>query len=403
MLYTKNEVIKYIAEENVKFIRLAFCDAFGLQKNIAITAAELERAFNEGISFDASAIRGFTGVEKSDMLLFPEPETLTVLPWRPSVGRVVRFFCKICYPDGTPYEADGRKILKDAVAKAKCENILCNFGSEFEFYLFKADDNGNPTSEPYDRGGYLDVAPLDKGENIRREIVLTLEEMGIFPESSHHEEGPGQNEVDFRYSDPLKTADSAITFKNVVNMIASRSGLSADFGPKPIPGECGNGFHINMSLTNLDLKPLPYDSFMAGILEHICEITAFLNPLEDSYKRLGEKKAPKYVTWSKENRSQLIRIPAAVGNHRRIELRSADCCTNPYLAFALLIHAGLDGMRRKLTPPKPLDINLYNAGPDIIKGLRTLPQSLEAARKAAKESALVKAVIPENILKAYNI
>lgn len=399
-MYTYSEVMEYIEQEDVKFIRLAFCDLYGRQKNIAIMPDELRRAFEDGISFDASAVPGFGSAVRSDLLLFPDPSTLSVLPWRPARGRVVRMFCDIRYPDGRPFERDCRALLRRTVEKAAQEGISCRFGAEFEFYLFGADASGNSTHEPFDHAGYMDIAPQDKGENVRREICLFLQDMGIAPESSHHEEGPGQNEVDFRYSEPLTAADQATTFKAVVATVSMQNGLCADFSPKPIPGESGSGLHVNMSVRAADGRECN-DAFMAGILQHICEITAFLDPCEASYRRLGEKKAPRYVTWSPENRSQLIRIPAAKGEYRRIELRSPDPMANPYLAYALLLEAGLDGVRRGIVPPPPTNLNLFEAGKDVTGALTSLPGSLPEAVQLASESAWVRSVLDPEILKAY--
>ncbi len=397
MLYSKQDVFDYVEQEDVKFIRLAFCDISGKQKNISIMPEELERAFTHGISFDASAIPGFGSVVGSDLFLHPIPSTLNVLPWRPSRGKVVKMFCRITHPDGTPFAMDCRRILEDAVAEAKNEGCQVSIGAEFEFYLFKTDENGEPTSEPFDRAGYMDVAPEDKGENVRREICLTLQDMDIQPESSHHEEGPGQNEIDFRYSDALSAADNAVHFKTVVKTAAMHNGLYADFSPKPIPGQAGSGMHINMSLRCDDGKDRT-DAFMAGILSHIREITAFLNPTENSYDRLGEKKAPKYITWSPENRSQLIRIPAAKGEYRRIELRSPDPGANPYLAYALLIHAGLDGIRKGMAAPAPVNVDLFHAGEEITGKLCRLPAGLEEAKNYSRNSEFVSALLPKQML-----
>ncbi|MGN1081741.1 MAG: glutamine synthetase family protein, partial [Acutalibacteraceae bacterium] len=301
------------------------------------------------------------------------------------------------YPDGSVYDRDSRYILKQAVNKAKQKGIRCYFGAELEFYLFKTDENGDSTGEPFDHAGYLDIAPDDKGENVRREICFTLEEMGIHPETSHHEEGPGQNEIDFKYSDTLVAADNALTFKNVVKTISQRNGLYADFSAKPIKDQSGNGFHINISVESIDGKDYT-ESFMAGILKHIKELTFFMNPTEESYKRFGALKAPKYITWSKQNRSQLIRIPESDRNNRRIELRSPDPMTNPYIAYAMLIHAGLDGIENNLSAPKPYDIDLYNAPKEITDNLEILPQSLEEAKKLAKNSEFVNSVLPEGFI-----
>ena len=399
MSYSYEEVIDFVEQEDVIFIRLAFTDAYGRQKNIAIPPDELPRAFSDGISFDASAIAGFSSVVKSDLFLFPIPSTLTVLPWRSLHGKVVRMFCDIRYPDGTPYEKDSRAILKQAVKAAADKGISVYFGTEFEFYLFNTDEKGQPTREPLDNAGYFDVAPYDKGENVRRDIVLTLKEMGMYPETSHHEEGPGQNEVDFRHADAMTAADNALNFKNVVHAIAAQNGLVADFSPKPLSDCSGNGLHINMSVNRLDGGDSTEltEHFMAGILAHVREMSAFLNPTEDSYKRLGERKAPKYVSWSYQNRSQLIRIPAASGVYKRFELRSADPTANPYIVFALLIYAGLDGIDKNTPLPEPVDMDLYDAA--NAAGLTKLPDYLSEAVDIAKKSEFVSSVLPENFIK----
>lgn len=396
MIYTAREVYDFVRQEDVKFIRLAFCDVNGKQKNISITPDELPRAFSDGISFDASAIKGFGDEVGSDLLLFPVPSTLNILPWRSSHGNVIRMFCSMKYPDGTQFEKDSRMILQRAVDAAAAKGVSVQFGAEFEFYLFNTDEKGMPTDEPFDRAGYMDVAPEDRGENARREICLTLLEMGIKPESSHHEEGPGQNEIDFRYSDAMTAADNAMNFMTVVKAAAQRNGIYADFSPKPLPGESGNGLHINMSVKTADGEDHT-NAFMAGILAHIKEMTAFLNPTEDSYKRLGEKKAPKYITWSPENRSQLIRIPAAKGEYRRIELRSPDPTANPYIAYALLIMAGLDGIERELTALEAVNVNLYKADSSVTEPLDRLPASLDEAIAVAEGSDFVRGVIGMNI------
>ena len=401
-MYSYDEVMTFVEEEDVRFIRLAFCDINGKQKNVAIMPSELKRAFESGISFDASAIDGFGAQIKSDLFLHPDPSTLVILPWRPSEGRVVRMFCDISYPDGSQFELDNRYILKRAAREAAKEGISCFFGTEFEFYLFRTDGDGMPTLIPYDDAGYFDIAPDDKGENIRREISLTLLDMGIQPETSHHEEGPGQQEIDFRFSDALSAADNAITFKNVVKTISQAAGAHADFSPKPLEGKSGNGMHINISIKDRNGRDVQ-DMFMAGIMEHIREITMFLNPKKESYMRLGEKKAPKYITWSPENRSQLVRIPAAAPENRRIELRSPDPTANPYHAYALLIWAGLDGIRRGLMPPEPTNVNLFMAGDDITSSLERLPQSLDEAREFAKNSRIVRECLPEKLLETLGL
>lgn len=397
MNYTHDEIKEFIEQEDVKFIRLAFCDLNGRMKNMSISPDELDRAFSEGISFDASAIESFGQERRSDLALVPISNTLNVLPWRPSRGKVVRMFCNIKYSDGTPYELDTRQILQNAVKEAKEMGLTIQIGTEFEFYLFKTDENGDPTDEPFDRAGYMDVAPEDKGENIRREICLTLEEMGITPECSMHLDGPGQNEIDFRYADAITAADNAMNFVSVVKAAAQHNGLYADFDPKPIANKPGNGLHINMSVISKDEEQ--YNArFMAGVMEHIREITAFLNTRPESYNRLGEHTAPKFVSWTKENRSQLLRVPANRNENKRFELRSPDPCLNPYLAFAMLIYAGLDGIKKNAVLPEALNINLSDADESITGQLKRLPETIDEARKLAKESTFVNKVLNKELV-----
>jgi glutamine synthetase len=400
MKYSKEEIMQYVVEEDVKFIRLAFFDVFGRQKNISIMPDELDRAFTYGIAFDASAIAGFGDEAHSDLFLHPDPETLTWLPWRPEHGKVVRMFCSITYPDGKPFECDTRSLLKKAVSDAAEAGYTFYFGAEQEFYLFELDEKNQPTKTPYDRAGYMDIAPEDKGENVRREICLTLEKMGIRPESSHHEEGPGQNEIDFRYTEALTAADNVMTFQTVVKTVARRNGLFADFSPKPLPDEPGNGFHINMSVRPDDSSE-KLKHMIAGVLDRAIPTTVFLDPTEDSYKRLGQRKAPSYVSWSAENRSQLVRIPAASREFRRAELRSPDPTANPYIAFALLIWAGMDGIQKQTELPKPVDINLFKADEEAVSGLEKLPETLAEAKAIAKNDCFIKAHIPAEILDIY--
>lgn len=399
-MYSYDKVVKFVHEEDVKFIRLAFFDVFGVQKNISIMPGELLRAFTDGISFDASAVAGFGDEVKSDLFLYPDPETLSILPWRPANGRVARMYCDIRYPDGTLFEKDSRLILKNAVKYAKDRGITVNFGSEVEFYLFRTDEKGDPTKQPFDYAGYMDIAPEDRGENVRREICFTLIEMGIQPEASHHEEGPGQNEIDFHYSDALTAADNTSTFKWVVKTAAMGNGLYADFSPKPIREQAGSGMHVNMSVCSDDGKDYT-DEFMSGIMAHVREMTLFLNPCENSYERLGERKAPGYITWSPQNRSQLIRIPASGSGQKRIELRSPDPMANPYLAYALLIYAGMDGIEKKMPVPEPMNINLYKADPEMVSGLAKLPQNFGEAYDAARNSRFIREILPDAYLDAY--
>ena len=407
---TVNEVLEFVKENDIKFVRLGFCDILGQQKNIAIMADDLQSAFESGISFDAHAIRGFRDVTQSDLFLFPAPATLAVLPWRPGAGRVARFYCDIKNPDGSEFLHDGRILLKRAVARAEQMGYVCKIGAECEFYLFKTDENGEPTGIPFDKGGYLDIAPLDRGEDIRREICLTLEEMGVKPETSHHEQGPGQNEIGFMFNDAVSSADNLQTFKTVVKAVAARNGLFASFMPKPILEAAGSGMHVNISLAqngrnifkNADEGHSNIaESFIAGILAKIQEITLFLNPLANSYERFGKFAAPKYVSWSHRNRSQLIRIPAATGAKVRMELRSPDPSLNPYLSFALLIGAGLDGIENNIILPPAVDADLYSADESVTGMLGLLPESLDKAIIAAENSGFIKNILGGELFGKY--
>lgn len=407
MEYSASEVMQYVQENDVKFIKLLFVDIFGAVKSFSVQPSVLKRAFKEGVSFDANAVKGFLNVSKSDLFIIPDPSTLSVLPWRPQRGRVARLYCNIVYPDGTPFEGDSRRILRNVSERASEMGYDVQIGTECEFYLFKLDQDGN-VGGPQDNASYCDLAPVDKGENVRRDIILNLEQMGIVPETSHHESGPGQNEIDFRYDKAMRAADNVSTFKTTVRTIAAQSGLYASFTPKPMPSEAGNGFHVNLSLhknsQNLFAEKTlnkEAQSFIAGILSHIREITVFANPLAYSYERLGCFEAPKYVSWSRQNRSQLIRIPAAEGEQARIEVRSPDSSCNQYLVMALIIAAGLDGIEKNLPLSPAVDLDLYTASEKDLEGLEKLPGSLEEARSIAKDSTFVRSVIPETTLLSF--
>lgn len=410
--YTYSEVTQFVEDNDVKFIRLAFCDIFGTQKNISIMPRELPRAFEEGISFDASSVKGFMNVEASDLLLFPDPNTLSILPWRPSHGRVVRFFCDIRYPDGRPFEGDGRTLLRKAHEDMKKLGYSVKIGTECEFYLLKSDEDGQPTKEPHDHAGYMDIAPLDKGENVRRQICLTLEDMNLRPEASHHESGPGQNEIDFAYSSALQAADNMITFRGVVKTIAAANGLYASFMPKLFRDQAGNGLHINISLFHQGENMFAdasedegnteiISAFMMGVMNRIYDMSIFLNPLVNSYERFGQCEAPRYITWSHQNRSQLIRIPAAKGITSRMELRSPDPCANPYLSFTLLIRAGIEGIQRKLQLCDPCDLNLFDVPHHTVREYDCLPATLHEAIKAAESSDFIHSSLPDKIIDSY--
>ncbi len=383
------KVLEYIEEEDVKFIRLAFRDAFGVQKNISVMPGEITKAIRDGIPINARAIAGFEGCKDANLYLKPDTTTLAILPWRPDSGRVVRLFCDVFTASGRYFEADTRYILKKSVDKAKDKGFEFKFGSETEFYLFKKDDEGNITDEPYDNAGYLDIAPLDKGENIRREICLTIEKMGLTPERSHHERGPGQNEIDFHYGRPMKAADQMTTFKMVVNTVADRNGLKADFSPMPLKHMPGNGYHINIYATSESGEDVA-EYVAAGILDKIRDITIFLNPTEASYARFGRSTAPDRVNWSEAGESELVYIDKHIGSKTRVELRSPDAMSNPYLVYALLIRAGMYGIENKLQLPEVDDAN----GP-------MLPKTREEAAAAAAESEFVKSILPQEIIDRY--
>lgn len=388
MNYTPEEVMQYIEEEDVSFIRLAFRDVFGVQKNISIMPGEVKKAFSEGIGINTGDIEGFQGESSGRLYLSPDPSTLAVLPWRPDNGRVVRMFCDVVKADGTPYAVDTRAVLKNAVERAKKDRVEFRFGSASEFYLFRKDEEGKPTMIPYDQAGYMDIAPLDRGENIRREICLTIEQMGLTPERSHHERGPGQNEIDFHYGKPLKAADQMTTFKMVVQTVADRNGLIADFSPVPLPGAPGNGYHINIYAEDQDGNDLCRYA-AAGIIDKIRDMTLFLNPSDNSYARFGKGTAPDRVNWSSSDGSEMVHISTHHGR-TRVELRSPDALSNPYLVYALLIHAGLYGIEKKLELPVEMDA----------EGV-LLPQSRKEAIRVAEESAFIREVIPEEIIRCY--
>ena len=396
MTGTEQELMTYIEEEDVKFIRLAFCDVYGVQKNISIQRSELSRAFEKGIAVDTSDIFGIGGGNGKEIRLHPEPDTITVLPWRPEHGKVVRMFCTLTYSDGSPVETDTRALLHKAVRYAQSKGYRFNFKSELQFYLFKMDDNGENTKIPYDNAGYMDIAPLDKGENVRREICLTLEQMGIKPESSHHEAGPGQNEIDFRYADPITAADNTVTFLSVVRTLAARNGLHADFTPQPLKGKAGSALHITVSVKANSGEDVT-DSAIVGILYNIAGMTVFLNPTADSFQRFGKHKAPQYIAWSEKNRAQLISARINENGIRCAQLRSPDPEANPYLAYALMIYAVLDGIDNQRALPEPVDEDVLQSQSET----KELPDNLEKARTEAKTSHFIQRFVPTSVIRLY--
>ncbi|MBK5200401.1 MAG: glutamine synthetase [Spirochaetaceae bacterium] len=392
------EITDFIAEQDIRFVRLAFCDIFGNQKNISISTAELERAFNTGISFDASAIKGFKSISDSDLLLFPLADTMQILPWRPSSGGVILFNSELRNTDKTPYINDCRRNLKNFMDMSSAKGYSFGIGSECEFYLFKLDSEGEITSKPIDNGGYLDIAPLDKGEDIRREICLTLQEMGFYTERSHHESGPGQMEVDFKYGKLLKAADNLITFKNVVKSISQRNGFYASFLPKPIKDKSGNGLHVNISLKT-DKYPSGEQlniKMVSGLLNRLREICIFSCPHVNSYERLGCFEAPNTIGWGYGSRDLAIRIPSAEGEYSRIEVRTPDSSANPYILYHLICEAVMEGIEDKSPHYDELDKNNIDS-----KAVESLPSSLEEALAIAKKSDFLKRILPESVLTSY--
>ncbi len=408
--YTVKEVLQFVEENDVKFVRLMFFDIFGVKKNISIMAQELESVFEHGAHIVVSKIDGFSRIVNTDLLLFPDPTTLKVLPWRPQQGRVVRLFCEVRNQDGTPFEGDSRRVLKKAVEKAEQMGFNCKIGLACEFYLFRADDNGNPTRIPHDNAGYLDVAPLDKGENVRRQICLTLEQMDIDPLSSHHENGPGQNEIVFKHSDALSAADDFMTFKTVVKNVAAANGLYASFMPKPLMDKSGSSMKIDILLKKYGFNIFKANgngisdtarSFIAGVLKHSAEMTAFFNPLSNSYARFGSYEAPNEINWSYHNLYTLIRLPAINTDRARMEYRSPDPSCNPYLAFALLIYAGLEGVEDGLELCEPSNTALFAGDNTETSTDERLPQSLAQAIEKAKDSEFIQNHLPEMIFSNY--
>ena len=415
MHYSKEDILAMVEENGVKFIRLQFIDILGTLKNVAITDRQLEKALNNQCMFDGSSINGFVRVEESDMYLRPDLDTFVIFPWRPQQGKVARLICDVYMPDGTPFEGDPRYILKKAINKAEAMGYTMNVGPECEFFLFEVDNDGNPTLKTNDKGSYFDLGPIDLGENARRDMTLALEDMGFEIETSHHEVAAGQNEIDFKYADALVTADNVTTFKYVVKSIAQRHGLYATFMPKPLHGVNGSGMHVNISLIKdgknafyneedqLGLSSVAYN-FIAGVLKHIKEICPITNPLVNSYKRLvPDYEAPVYIAWSAKNRSPLIRVPSARGEGTRIEFRSPDPSSNPYLVLACLLLAGLEGIKNNLEPPKCIDRNIFYLSREERKrdNIENLPESLHEAIAYMQKSDLVKEALGKNTFEYY--
>ncbi|SDJ70654.1 type I glutamate--ammonia ligase [Sediminibacillus albus] len=414
--FTKEEILKKIKEENVRFIRLQFTDMLGTIKNVEIPLSQLEKAFDNEMMFDGSSIEGFVRIEESDMKLYPDLDTFVVFPWTSEKGKVARFICDIYNPDGTPFEGDPRYNLKRNLKKMEELGFTAfNIGTEPEFFLFKLDEKGEPSLELNDKGGYFDLAPTDLGENCRRDIVLELEEMGFEIEASHHEVAPGQHEIDFKYSDALKHCDDIQTFKLVVKTIARKHGLHATFMPKPLFGVNGSGMHSNMSLFKdgkntffdsqgeLELSETAYQ-FIAGIIKHATNFTAVTNPTINSYKRLVPGyEAPCYVAWSGLNRSPLIRVPSSRGLSTRVEVRSVDPAANPYMAMSVMLAAGLDGIRNKMEAPTAVDRNIYVMDKEEREenGVQDLPATLYNAIELLKKDEIIVEALGEHLFEHF--
>ncbi|TKC18749.1 type I glutamate--ammonia ligase [Robertmurraya kyonggiensis] len=414
--FTKDDIKRLASEENVKFIRLQFTDILGTIKNVEIPISQLEKALDNKMMFDGSSIEGFVRIEESDMYLYPDLDTWVVFPWTAEKGKVARLICDIYNPDGTPFLGDPRNNLRRILKEMEELGFTdFNLGPEPEFFLFKLDEKGDPTLELNDAGGYFDLAPTDLGENCRRDIVLELEEMGFEIEASHHEVAPGQHEIDFKYADAITACDQIQTFKLVVKTIARKHGLHATFMPKPLFGVNGSGMHSNVSLFkngenafydptgNLELSDTARQ-FIAGIIKHAPNFTAVTNPTVNSYKRLVPGyEAPCYVAWSARNRSPLIRIPASRGLSTRVEVRSVDPAANPYLAMAVLLSAGLDGIKNNLTPPAPVDRNIYVMTREerIEEGIIDLPATLAQALDQLKSDEVMTSALGDHILEHF--
>jgi glutamine synthetase len=410
-MYSQEQVLNLAKEKNVEFIRLQFSDIQGIVKNVAVPVTQLGKALKNGISFDGSSIEGFARIQESDMVLRPDISTFCLLPWKAQDGwNQARFICDVQHPNGKPFEGDPRYVLRRMLGVAKEMGYTMNVGPELEFYLFEKQNGGSATT-PHDFGGYFDLGPIDLAENIRRKIVKALIEMDFTIEASHHEVGKGQHEIDFVYDDALKNADKVVTFKYVTKTIAMMEGLRATFMPKPIYGTAGTGMHCNVSLFRGDENaffdpqmPMNISDlarfFVGGLIEHACAITAIANPLINSYKRLVSGfEAPVYVSWSGPNRSSLIRIPAGRGLSTRLEFRSPDPTCNPYLTFAVILAAGLDGIRRGIDPGEPVDLNVYELtkAEREARGIRTLPANLKEALDYLEEDKVVRDALGDHV------
>ncbi len=412
----KEDILRLAAEEDVKFIRLQFTDIFGTLKNIAIPVEQLGKALNNEMMFDGSSIEGFVRIDESDMYLFPDPGSFVIYPWIPVGGKVARLICDVYKADQTPFSGCPRNTLRRALRHAEDMGYTFNVGPEAEFFLFHVDANGKPTTETHDKASYFDLPPVDMGENARRAIVLALQQMGYEIEASHHEGAPGQHEIDFKYGEALDIADKVATFRMVVRRVAQDHNLHATFMPKPIFGVAGSGMHMNMSLCrggeNIFCDESTPDGlsqeayyFIGGLLKHAKAITAITNPCINSYKRLvSGYEAPVYIAWSEHNRSPLVRIPSKRGSSTRIELRSPDPSCNPYLALAVALEAGLDGIRNKIDPPPPCNHNIYEMNDEQLKeaGIDCLPADMYSALLELQKDEVLTSILGEHFMDCFS-
>ena len=416
--YSKDDIRRIVKEENVNFLRLMFTDLFGTIKNVEVPVSQLDKLLDNKLMFDGSSIDGFVRIEESDMYLYPDLSTWLIMPWNTEHGKIARIICEVYTSDRKPFEGDPRnnliRVLND-MREAGYTSFNC--GTEPEFFLFKMNEKGEPTTELNDKGSYFDLSPMDLGENCRRDIALELERLGFNVEASHHEVAPGQHEIDFKYADALSAADHIQTFKLVVKTIARKYNLWATFMPKPLNGVNGSGMHVNMSLfhdqgnafydandkNGLELSSDAYH-FLGGLMKHARSYTAVTNPTVNSYKRLVPGyEAPVYLAWSASNRSPMIRIPSARGLSTRLELRSVDASTNPYLAFAAVLEAGLDGIKNGIEPPKSVDRNIYVMDEDerAAAGIADLPSTLHNALKEFQTDPTMKKALGPHIYQSF--
>lgn len=413
--YTKEDILRITEDEGVRFISLQFTDILGILKSVTITVSQLKKALSNGCGFDGSSIDGFVRIEESDMSLHPDLDSFVILPFQSDAGKTARLICDVYCADGTPFAGDPRYVLRRAIQAAADMGYTVNVGPECEFFLFHLDQNGKPTTETFDKGGYFELGPTDRGESCRNDICRVLENMGFVIEASHHENANAQHEIDFRYDEVLRTADNVMTFKYVVKSVARQHGLYATFMPKPVFGQCGSGMHTNISLFK-DGQNAFYDAtdpyglsriaygFVAGLMDHIESMTLLTNPIVNSYKRLVPGyEAPVYIAWSAKNRSPLIRIPSAKGSATRVELRNPDPTANPYLEMAAAIFAGLDGIKRNLTPPEAKDSNIFTMSSEErhAQGIHSLPKTLGEAIHEFKHSDFMRACMGDHVFQKY--